>query len=66
MNLILQRIKSKTYWIALVGALLTAIELNSNFLGQFIPVAYRSWVVMLWPVIMVVLREVTTTSLADK
>lgn len=66
MNLILQRLKSKTYWVALVGALLTAVELNSNFLGSFIPLPYRNYVIMLWPVLMLTLREVTTTALADK
>ena len=66
MNLILQRLKSKTYWVALVGALLTAVELNSNFLGSFIPLPYRNYIIMLWPVLMLTLREVTTTALADK
>ena len=66
MNLILQRLKSKTYWVAFVGALLTAVELNSNFLGSFIPLPYRNYVIMLWPVLMLTLREVTTTALADK
>jgi hypothetical protein len=66
MNLILQRLKSRTYWVALVGALLTAVELNSNFLGQFIPLPYRNYVIMLWPVLMLTLREVTATALADK
>lgn len=66
MNPILQRLKSKTYWVALVGALLTAVELNSNFLGQFIPLPYRNYIIMLWPVLMLTLREVTTTALSDK
>jgi len=66
MNAIVQRLKSKTYWAAIIGALLTILELNSNFLGQFIPPACRAWVVMLWPVLMLTLREVTTTALADK
>ena len=66
MELILQRLKSRTYWCALVGALLTAVELNSNFLGSFIPLPYRNYVIMLWPVLMLTLREVTTTALADK
>jgi uncharacterized membrane protein len=67
MNPILQRLKSKTYWVALVGALLTAVELNSGFLSQFMPAEYRSYIIiMLWPVIMLVLREFTTSALADK
>ena len=66
MNAIVQRLKSKTYWVAIVGALLTAIEANSGFLGQFIPAPYRAYIIMLWPVLMLVLRELTTTALADK
>ena len=66
MNAILQRFKSKTYWVALVGALLTVIEANSGFIGQFVPAPYRAYIVMLWPVLMLVLRELTTTALADK
>lgn len=66
MNAIIQRLKSKTYWVALVGALLTAIEANSGFFGQFIPAPYRAHIIMLWPVLMLVLRELTTTALADK
>jgi uncharacterized membrane protein len=66
MNAILQRFKSKTYWVAIVGALLTAVEVNSGFLGSFIPMPYRNYIIMLWPVLMLVLREITTTALADK
>lgn len=66
MNAIIQRLKSKTYWVAIVGALLTTIEANSGLLGQFIPAPYRAYIIMLWPVLMLVLRELTTTALADK
>jgi len=59
MNLILQRLKSKTYWVAIVGALLTIIEANSGFIGQFVPAPYRAYIIMLWPVLMLVLRELT-------
>lgn len=66
MELLIQRLKSKTYWVAMVGALLTVIEANSNFLGQFIPMPYRTYLIMLWPVFMVLLREVTFTALSEK
>jgi uncharacterized membrane protein len=66
MNALLQRLKSKTYWVALIGALLTAVEVNSGFLGSFIPMPYRNYVILLWPVLMVILREVTTSALSDK
>jgi len=66
MNQIIQRLKSKTYWVAILGALLTAVEVNSGFLGSLIPMPYRNYVILLWPVLMVLLREVTTSALADK
>ena len=66
MNTIIQRLKSKTYWVAILGALLTAVEVNSGFLGSFIPMPYRNYVILLWPVLMVLLREITTSALADK
>tara|TARA_R110002126_G_scaffold59970_1_gene156658 strand:+ start:2603 stop:2803 length:201 start_codon:yes stop_codon:yes gene_type:complete len=66
MNLIIQRLKSKTYWVAIVGALLIVIEANSGFIGQFVPAPYRAYIIMLWPVLMLVLRELTTTALANK
>lgn len=66
MNPIIQRLKSKTYWVAIVGALLTVIEANSGFIGQFVPAPYRAYIIMLWPVLMLVLRELTTTALAEK
>ena len=66
MNAILQRFKSKTYWVAIVGALLTVIEANSGFIGQFLPTEYRAYIVMLWPVLMLVLREITTSALSNK
>jgi uncharacterized membrane protein len=66
MNAIFQRFKSKTYWVALVGALLTVIEANSGFIGQFLHTEYRAYIVMLWPVLMLILREITTTALAEK
>ena len=66
MEILIQRLKSKTYWVAMVGAVLAIIEANSNFIGQYIPLPYRTYAVLLWPVLMVLLREVTTTALADK
>ena len=66
MNAIVQRLKSKTYWVAIVGALLTIIEANSGFLGQLVPAPYQAYIIMLWPVLMLMLRELTTTALADK
>jgi len=66
MDMLIQRLKSKTYWVAFIGALLTVVEVNSGFLSTFLPEQYRWYTIMLWPVIMLVLREVTTVALADK
>jgi hypothetical protein len=31
-----------------------------------VPAPYRTYIIMLWPVLMVILREVTTSALSDK
>jgi hypothetical protein len=66
LELFLQRIRSKTYGIAIVGALLTILEMHSNVITQYIPIDYRQYVVYLWPVVMITLREFTNTALSDK
>ena len=66
MNAIIQRLKSKTYWVAVTGALLTLVEAQSGFLSGLLPAEYAKYSLMLWPVIMLTLREVTTGALADK
>jgi uncharacterized membrane protein len=66
MNLLIQRLQSRTYWVAILGALLTIIEANSGFISSFLPAAYAKYAVMLWPVLMLTLREITTTSLSEK
>jgi len=66
MNAILQRLKSKTYWTATIGALLVIIEQNSGVFSLYLPTEVRTAAVMLWPVLMIALREVTTSALGDK
>lgn len=65
-DLFLQRLQSKTYRAALIGAILTMIELNSGFITQYIPIEYKQYIVLLWPVIMITLREFTNTALSEK
>jgi hypothetical protein len=65
-NNLIQRLKSKTYWVAIIGALLTAVEANSGFISSLMPPDYGKYAVMLWPVLMLTLREVTTAALSDK
>lgn len=66
LELIIQRLKSKTYLTALALALLSAIEVNLQLVSQFIPLEYRSYLIMIWPVVMLTLREVTTAALSEK
>lgn len=66
MNAIIQRLKSKTYWVAIIGAILTVLDTNSQLIASLVPAEYSKYLVMLWPVVMITLREVTTTALSDK
>lgn len=61
-----QRLKSKTYWAAIVGALLVVIEQNSGVFSTYLPVSLCDMAVLMWPVMMIALREVTTAALTDK
>jgi hypothetical protein len=61
-----QRLQSKTYWAAIIGALLTGMDASSGFFSQYFPMAYRPFIPLFWPVLMLALREVTTSALADK
>ena len=66
MDTLIKRFKSKTYWVAVIGALLVIIEQNSGFFSMYLPDSYRTAAVMLWPVLMILLREVTTSALSEK
>jgi len=66
MDSILQRLKSKTYWAAIIGALLTGLDAQSGFFSQYFPIEYRLYIPMLWPLLMMGMRELTTTALSDK
>lgn len=66
MHKIAQRLRSKTYWAAVVGTLLMVLEQNSGILSAYLGEALRPLAVVFWPVLMVALREVTTTALDDK
>lgn len=66
MNPILQRLKSKTYWVAIIGALLTGMDASSGFFSQYFPLEVRPYIPLFWPVLMLALREITTTALSEK
>ena len=60
------RLRSKTYWAAIVMAALSIVEANAQVLTTQVPTEYRAWLLMAWPLAMITLREVTTGALADK
>ena len=66
LELIRQRLNSNTYKAAVILSIITAIEMNYQFISQYIPIEYRQYVLFVWPVAMLTLREVTTTALANK
>lgn len=66
MNKIIKRLKSKTYWAAIVGTALTALEVNLQIVVPLIPEPYRPYTVLVWPVLMLALREATKDALGDK
>lgn len=61
-----QRLKSKTYLVALVGGILTAIEVQSGVILGWLSPELRPYAVILWPMAMMTLREVTNAALSDK
>jgi len=65
-ELIVQNLRSRTVRLALVMGLISGVESQVGFFSQFIPVAYRPLMIMLWPVAMIFMRNITNTALADK
>jgi len=65
-DLLIQRLKSKTYWAALIMSALTIIEANTGLLAGLLPASLRPYSSLIFPMVMMVMREFTTTALADK
>jgi hypothetical protein len=63
-ELLKQRLKSKTYIAAVVASVLTILEVQSGFFASLLPAQYRAYTVMLWPILMLTLREFTSAALA--
>lgn len=61
-----KRLKSRTYLVALVGGILTLIEVNSGVILGWIPVEFRAYAVAIWPLAMMTMREVTSAAVEDK
>ena len=66
MRALAKRFKSKTYWAAIAGAMLVVLEQNSNAFSAYLPAEWRGMAVLMWPVLMIALREMTTKPVADK
>jgi len=66
MEVLIQRLKSKTYWAAIIGALLTGLDAQGGFFSGYFPVEFRPYVPMFWPLLMMAMREVTNTALSEK
>lgn len=60
------RLLSKTYISALLLGIITAVDMNTQFLSGLFPEAYRPYLLMAWPVTMMTLREMTKTAVDDK
>lgn len=66
MNAIIQRLKSKTYWAAILGTVLVVLEQNAGIFSAYLPAHMRQFAVLFWPVAMIALREVTKTPVSEK
>jgi uncharacterized membrane protein len=66
LSLIIQRLHSKTYWIALIGSILTIAEANYNLFDFLLPPRLTVFGPLIWPIIMIFLRELTTKPLDEK
>ena len=60
------RLTSKTYISALLLGIITAIDMNTQFLSAQFAESLRPWLLMAWPITMMTLREMTTTALDNK
>ena len=61
-----ERFHSKTYWAALIGAILTIVEAQFGLLAPLLPTAVMPYAPLIFPIAMAVLREFTTMALEDK
>ena len=66
LEILAQRLKSKTYWAAILGTLITVVDANLGVVSSMLPGSLAVYTPLLWPMVMVALREVTTTSIAKK
>lgn len=61
-----QRLTSKTYLTALFLAVITVLEANMQLVSSLLQPELRQYLIYVWPLAMVTLREVTKTALSEK
>lgn len=66
MNLIWQRLQSKTYIAALILSVLTILEANFQVLALLVPPKYQPYTPLIFPLAMMVCREFTKEALGEK
>lgn len=64
--MIVNRLKSKTYWFGVSVIAAGYLEANTRVISQLIPENYRALAVSTLGVIVLLLREVTKAPLSDK
>lgn len=66
LELIRQRLSSKTYKVGLILTILTALELNYSVILTLVPPQYKVYFISIWPIALFTCREITNSALADK
>ncbi len=66
LELLRQRLRSKTYIAATIMAILTIIEANYGVLATLLPPKWAAYTPLVFPIVMMLCREVTRTALSDK
>ena len=66
MDALKQRLKSKTYWAAIIMAILGVLEQQYTLISQFVPSKWLPLLPIAFPLVMMALREITTTALSEK
>jgi len=65
-NAVTTRLKSKTYWAAIIMSVLTIIDAQQGSITALVPDEYRPYLPLVFPLAMLFFRELTTTALAEK
>jgi hypothetical protein len=66
MKAIIKRFKSRTYLVGLLMAALTIVEANEQIIASLVPPKYQPYMPLIFPLVMLFMREITKTPIADK